>query len=199
MAHRRSVLVGNEVALPALPLTHRLFRTTMFTWLWLIVRLYLAYVWIQAGWGKIGNPAWMETGVALKGFWQGAIQVPETGYPPIAYAWYRGFIRFLLANEYYTWFGTLVAVGELLVGIALLIGVAVGVAAFFGAFMNWNYIMAGSASSNGLLLVLAILLMLAWRVAGWYGVDRILLPMVWRRAGDVEDHGGQTQVPSPVS
>jgi thiosulfate dehydrogenase (quinone) large subunit len=36
------------------------------------------------------------------------------------------------------------------------------------------------------LFTLAILLMLAWKVAGWYGLDRFLLPRIgapwtWRR------------------
>ncbi|MCX6050344.1 MAG: hypothetical protein NT075_35050 [Chloroflexi bacterium] len=35
--------------------------------------------------------------------------------------------------------------------------------------------MAGSASSNAVLFTLAILLTLAWKVAGWYGLDRFLL------------------------
>lgn len=44
--------------------------------------------------------------------------------------------------------------------------------------MNFNFIMAGAASTNGLLFALAILLMLAWKVADWYGLDRRLLPMI---------------------
>jgi thiosulfate dehydrogenase [quinone] large subunit len=44
--------------------------------------------------------------------------------------------------------------------------------------LNWNFIMAGAASTNGLLFSLAILLILAWKVAGWYGLDRYLLPLV---------------------
>jgi thiosulfate dehydrogenase [quinone] large subunit len=66
----------------------------------------------------------------------------------------------------------------------------VGIAAFFAALMNWNFIMAGSASSNGLLLMGAIVLILAWKTAGYYGVDRFLLPRLgtpWKaheRAGD---------------
>src|SRR5215212_9922392 len=48
----------------------------------------------------------------------------------------------------------------------------------FGAFMNWNYIMAGSASTNGWLGMLSIFLILAWKVAGWYGLDRWLLPLL---------------------
>ena len=35
--------------------------------------------------------------------------------------------------------------------------------------------MAGSASTNGLLLVGAIVLILAWKVAGYYGADYFLL------------------------
>lgn len=51
--------------------------------------------------------------------------------------------------------------------------------------MNFNFIMAGAASTNGVLFVLAILLMLAWKVAGWYGLDRWLLPLI-RDAVDVD-------------
>jgi thiosulfate dehydrogenase [quinone] large subunit len=38
--------------------------------------------------------------------------------------------------------------------------------------------MAGSASTNGLLLVIAIGLMVAWKVSGWIGLDRWLLPLL---------------------
>lgn len=67
------------------------------------------------------------------------------------------------------------AYGELLIGIALIIGAFIGIAAFFGALLRWNFIMAGTASTNGLLLVVAILLVLDWKVAGYYGADLILL------------------------
>jgi thiosulfate dehydrogenase [quinone] large subunit len=59
----------------------------------------------------------------------------------------------------------------------------VGVAAFFGAFMNMSFLLAGSASSNPIMFTLAVGLMLAWKVAGYYGVDRYLLPRLgtpWR-------------------
>ena len=75
--------------------------------------------------------------------------------------------------------------GELLVGIALILGGFTGIAAFAGSFMNWNFIMAGSASTNGLMLTLAIFLILVWKVAGWYGLDRRLLPYLgtpWARS-----------------
>ena len=43
------------------------------SWVWLIVRVYVGYVWITSGLGKLGNPAWTQTGTALQGFWQQAI------------------------------------------------------------------------------------------------------------------------------
>jgi thiosulfate dehydrogenase [quinone] large subunit len=157
------------------PLIHKLLSTTSFSWLWLIVRLYVGYKWISAGWEKLSGGTW-ASGEALKGFWTNAAKLPADSKPPIAYDWYRAFIQYMLDNGWYTWFADVVMWGELLVGVALILGAFVGIAAFFGAFMNWNYIMAGSASTNGLLFTLAILLMMAWKVAGWYGLDRFLLP-----------------------
>ncbi|GIV96444.1 MAG: hypothetical protein KatS3mg057_1101 [Herpetosiphonaceae bacterium] len=165
------------------PIARLLFSDTRVAWLWLVVRLYLGYAWIEAGWHKVTDPAWVGGGAALKGFWQRAVAIPENGRPPIAYDWYRDFIAWMLNNDYYTWFAKVVAYGELLIGVALILGAFVGIAAFFGAFMNWNFIMAGAASTNAVLFTLAILLMLAWKTAGYLGLDYYLLPLIgtpWR-------------------
>ena len=180
------VTVQGEVTMPDPPLAHKLFNTTKFAWLWAIVRIYLGYLWITSGWGKVTGQGWVDGGTSLKAFWERQIVIPEQGKPPITYDWYREFIRFMLDNEWYSWFAPLIAYGELLVGIALVVGAFVGIAAFFGALLNWNFIMAGVASTNPVLLLLAIFLILAWKVAGWYGADRFLLPLVgtpwtWRR------------------
>lgn len=157
------------------PIARFLFSDVRAAWIWLPVRLWLGYQWLEAGLEKVTNPKWVQTGEALKGFWVRAVQVPEQGRPPIAFDWYRDFINFLLQNNSYTWFGPLVAWGELLVGLGLIVGAFVGVAAFFGLLMNWNFIMAGAASTNGLLLIVAVLLVLAWKVAGYIGADYFLL------------------------
>lgn len=180
------VTARGEVTMPDPPLAHKLFNTTKFAWLWAIVRIYLGYLWITSGWGKVTGQGWVDGGMSLKAFWERQIVIPEQGRPPITYDWYREFIRFMLDNEWYSWFAPFIAYGELLVGIALVVGAFVGIAAFFGALMNWNFIMAGVASTNPVLLILAVFLMLAWKVAGWYGADRFLLPLVgtpwtWRR------------------
>lgn len=167
-----------EVTIPDPPIARLLFSTTRFAWLWAIIRIYLGYQWINAGYHKVSGQGWVDGGAALKGFWTNAVKIPETGRPAIAFDWYRGFIQFMLDNGWYSWFAPLVAYGEMLIGVALIAGAFVGIAAFFGALMNWNFIMAGAASTNAVLFTLAIVLILAWKVAGWYGVDRFLLPIV---------------------
>jgi thiosulfate dehydrogenase [quinone] large subunit len=156
------------------PLARLLFSDTRMAWLWLIVRLYLGYEWLEAGLHKF-TPAWLNGGEALKGFWTNAVRIPEEGRPPITFDWYRSFIQFLLETESYTWFAKLVVYGEVIVGVALILGAFVGITAFFGALMNWNFIMAGVASTNAVLFTLAILLMLAWKTAGYLGLDYFLL------------------------
>ncbi|MCC7446055.1 MAG: DoxX family protein [Anaerolineae bacterium] len=167
------------------PIARLLFEDTRFSGVWLVVRVLLGLAWIDAASHKLGVPAWMETGTALQGFWTKAVQVdPATGKGPIAFEWYRNFIQGMLDSGAYVWFAKLVAIGELLIGVALILGAFVGIAAFLGAFMNWNFIMAGTASTNPLLFVAALLLVLAWKTAGWYGLDRFLLPLIgtpWNR------------------
>ncbi len=157
------------------PIARFLFSDTRFAWFWTIVRVLLGFAWLDAGWHKVTDPAWVETGQALQGFWTRAAAIPEGGRPAIAFDWYRGFIQGLLDAEAYTWFAKLVAYGEVIIGVMLIIGAFVGIAAFLGGFLNWNFIMAGTASTNALLMVAAIVLILAWKTAGWYGLDRYLL------------------------
>jgi thiosulfate dehydrogenase (quinone) large subunit len=158
------------------PVAKFLFSDVRLSWLWLIVRVWLGYQWIEASLHKVSDPAWVTTGAALKGFWTNIVKVPDApAKPAISFDWYRSFIQFMLDSQSYTWFAKLVAWGELLIGIALVVGAFVGIAAFFGALMNWSFIMAGSASTNGLLLIVAVVMVLAWKTAGYLGADYFLL------------------------
>ena len=123
-----------------------------------------------------------------------------TGKPPITFEWYRTFLQWLIDNNAQSWFGWLIALGETAVGIGILLGALVGIAAFFGATMNMSYMLAGSASTNPILFALTIGLILAWRVAGYYGVDRYLLPLLgvpWNRRPIRV--GGKTEGSAPAS
>ncbi len=168
-----------EITLPDPPITHLLFSTTKLAWLFAIIRVYVGYEWIQAGLHKVTDPKWVQTGESLLGYWTRAVALPE---PParaaITYDWYRSFLQLLIETESHTWFAKLIAYGEVLVGLGLIVGALVGIAAFFGALMNFSFMLAGAASTNPVLFLLAVVLMLAWKVAGYYGLDYILLPLI---------------------
>ena len=153
---------------------HALLYNTRAGLVWLPVRLFVGFVWLASGIGKLSNPAWQD-GSALGGFWTNIVTVPEGGHSTIAYEWYRSFIQFMLDGGYETWFTWIVVFGEVAIGLALILGLLTGLAAFFGAFMNMAFMLAGSAGSNPVLFALAIALVLAWRVAGWYGLDRYVM------------------------
>ena len=91
--------------------------------------------------------------------------------------WYAWFLQNLVLPNAAFW-SYLVAWGEVLVGIALILGIFTGIAAFFGSFMNINYLLAGTVSTNPILFVIALFLILAWKTAGWWGLDRWVLPLL---------------------
>jgi thiosulfate dehydrogenase [quinone] large subunit len=183
---------GAEVEVEGPRFVRFLFSNTRAGLFWLPIRLFVGFSWLEAGWHKFTDPEWTQGGAALRSYWERAASIPEQGRPPITYEWYRDFINALLAGGHETWFAWVVTLGELAIGIALILGALTGVAAFFGAFMNMSFLLAGSASTNPIMFILAVGLMLAWRVAGYYGLDRYLLPMLgtpWRRTVDVRQGG----------
>ena len=132
----------------------------------------MASVWLPAGWEKVTSGEWLfGDGAPLTGLVGGAIA--DEGTP----AWYASFLNAVVAPNA-SLFATLVALGELAVGLGLLVGLLTGIAAFFGVFMNANYVLSGVLSSNPVLIVLGALIMLAWRNAGWIGLDRWFIPWV---------------------
>ena len=155
-----------------------LFHNSRAGLFWLPIRLFVGFAWLDAGWHKFTDPAWTSGGSALRAYWERAAAIPEQGRPPISFEWYRDFINTLLGANAEGWFAWVVTLGELAIGIGLLVGALTGIAAFFGAMLNMSFLLAGSASTNPVLFTMAIGLILAWRVAGYYGLDRYLLPIL---------------------
>lgn len=186
----RRMSAGNVTLIEDPPIARALLSDVRWAWVWLIIRLYAGYEWITAGWEKLNDPAWTgsKAGAALTGFVNGALS-KATGAHPNVQDWYAWFLQQVVLPNVAAW-SYLVAVGEFLVGVALILGIFTGVAAFFGAFMNMNYLLAGTVSTNPFLLALAVSLMLAWKTAGWWGLDRWLLPALgtpWRPGYIFED------------
>ena len=179
------------------PLARLLFSDRRLAPVWFLVRIYVGFSWLDAGWHKIidtgAKTNYILDGAGIAGFWQRIVAIPVApGKSAITYDWYRGLIQFMVENHWEGFFGKLIAFGETAVGLGLIVGAFVGIAAVGGAFMNLNFLLAGSASTNPVLLLLGFLLVLAWKTAGFIGLDRILLPALgtpWR---------GATRSPAPT-
>ena len=158
------------------PLAQFLFADTRMAWVWLVVRLYAGYMWLVEGWDKLHNPVWAgsKAGAALTGFITGTMHKTAGVHPDVS-GWYASFLHGVVLPNAAAW-SYAVAWGEFLVGVGLVLGLFTGIAAFFGGLMNASYLLAGTVSVNPLFFILATWLVLAWRVAGYYGLDRWVLP-----------------------
>ena len=65
--------------------------------------------------------------------------------------------------------------------------------------MNMSYLLAGSTSVNPIMFAFTIGLILAWKVAGYYGVDRYLLPRLGVPWGARPKTGTGTGTVRPVT
>jgi len=169
------------------PVARFLFQGTLASWLWLAVRIYVGYDFLEAGWHKFTDPAWMNgTGAGIMGFWSRAVAIPDApARPLITFDWYRNFLQFLIDTNSAGWFSYVIVFGELAVGIGLILGAFVGLAATGGLMMNLAFMLAGTTSTNPVLAILGVLLILAWKNAGYIGLDRYLLPLLrtpWKQA-----------------
>jgi thiosulfate dehydrogenase [quinone] large subunit len=203
-----------------------LFGSSTAAWIWLVARLWLGWEWFQSGWGKVfggnitwrfwdwgddaysltgdGNVGWVrsegDTGVgdAVAGFAQGAIENAEGPHPDVAYSWYVTFLEWIRDTAHPV-FGPMVAIGEIVIGLLLIVGLFTGIAAFLGAVLNFSFVFAGSAGVNPAMILVSGLLILAWRNAGWWGLDRWVLPALgtpWRR-GELFDERDEEVAGSP--
>jgi thiosulfate dehydrogenase [quinone] large subunit len=150
---------------------------------WLVVRVYVGWQWLEAGWGKFSGEeqGWWgaSAGKGMTGFVTNAINNAHTAKPTVlpGYAWFLA----TFVQPYTAAWSYAITIGEILVGLGLIVGLFTGIAAFFGGLMNVDYLFAGSLGTGAVnppLFVLATALVLAWRVAGYIGLDFFALPLV---------------------
>jgi thiosulfate dehydrogenase [quinone] large subunit len=178
---------------------HFLFRNPRASVFWLPIRFFVGFAWLEAGLHKAQGTGWLDGGTALAGFWKGAVAIPASGRPAITFDWFRDFLNVLLNGHAETWFSWLIVFGEIAVGVSLILGAFVGISAVFGGLMNMSFMLAGSASTNPVLLVLAIGLVLGRRVAGYYGLDRYLPHVLRMRPTGVNTRTPTTHVGTPMA
>lgn len=193
------------------PIAHWLFSSTYSAPLWTVLRIWLGLQWLASGWGKamlwdFDKGGWLHNGGAsLKSFWERILAIPPGGKGAvITYDWYYNFLNGLYQGGHYEWFAWLVALGEMAVGLGLIFGLFTGIAAFFGSLLNFSFELAGTASTNPVMFGVSVLIILAWRNAGWWGLDRFVLPVVgtpWQRGSLFRSKTGSDETPmaKPVS
>ncbi len=154
---------------------HFIFSSKVMSPVWLAVRVYVGYQWLHAGYGKFTNPAWIgaDTGKAIIGFVNGALGKTVGEHPDVT-MWYAWFLKNIVLPNAETW-SYAITFGEMLVGAGLILGALTFLAGFFGVVMNFNFLLAGTVSINPVLLLLTIFIMLAYRVAGYIGLDYYIL------------------------
>ena len=67
---------------------------------------------------------------------------------------------------------------QTLAGIALILGAFVGLAAFAGGLLGSGLLPATAGAMTPMLFTAVVVLVLAWKTAGWIGFDRWLLPLI---------------------
>jgi thiosulfate dehydrogenase [quinone] large subunit len=169
-----------------------LFTSTTAAWLWLVVRLYLVSVFLPAGWEKVTSGKWLfGDGSPIQGLVNGAVTADGTP------GWYVWFLQNVVQPNA-SLFATLVALGELAVGLGLLVGLLTGIAAFGGVFLCSNFVLAGVLGQNPALIVLGLFLVVAWRNAGWIGLDRWFIPLT-HRTMFARPSGGEAATPGEAA
>ena len=135
-----------------------------------IIRLYLGYSWLKAGYHKVAD------GFNASGYLQGAI-AKASGENPTVQGWWASFLEgFALPNA--GLFSFLVAWGELFVGLGLILGCFTTAAAFFGIIMNFAFMFSGTISTNPQMILLTIFILVSGYNAGKIGIDRFIIPII---------------------
>jgi thiosulfate dehydrogenase (quinone) large subunit len=135
---RRQMSGAGDRVLPNPALLRDVLADVRFAPIWLVLRVVLGWLWLEAGWSRL----------------QGA---SGSGDP--------------------------LALGLTLAGIALILGVLTGPAAFVGGCLSVGLWDSAGVQGVTLLFAAVVWLVLAWKTAGWIGLDRWLLPLLgmpWR-------------------
>lgn len=139
--------------------------------IWLVVRLYLAYLWFNFGISKLQS-GWLTSdpvGAMLQGVANGTIKVP--------FEFYRGVAQMLISTGATTILSHTMPFLELAVALSFATGVLVVPAAIGATLLNVNFILSGIAQINldGKFIVLQLLLVMAYRIVGMIGFQRLVV------------------------
>lgn len=140
------------------------------------IRLYLGFVWFMAGFEKVSSGNFSANSMINM-----AIKSPvkdANGQP--AYDWYTSFLKTIVEPNVGL-FNFFVQYGELLIGLGLILGTLTTAASFFAMGLNFTYLLAGTISTNPLLLLLEFIVLVTGFNAGKIGLDHWVVPFLRRK------------------
>lgn len=144
------------------------------SWILAILRVYIGWQWVTAGWEKLHTPG----GFHAEGMIAGALH-QGTAAKPYAYPWFQSFLTATTNNGHDAGlFNVLVPWGELLVGLGLIFGTLTIAAAFFGLLMNFTYLLSGVVSTNPTFVLIQFLILIAGFNAAKIGLDYWVTPFL---------------------
>lgn len=180
----------------------RTLRDPRLGMVWLAARLFVGWKFLEAGWEKVTGSEWLSSTEGVHGFLSGAGSPEATaGEHASVSHWYAWLVNnvFLHVQGLLSY---LVPLGEVAIGIGLILGIFTLGAAFFGAMLNLLFMLSGSLSAgvNPIMFGLELLIMFAGAAAYVYGVDRILLPQIksWWASRRSRAKPGVAPGPAPV-
>ncbi|GGA71258.1 DoxX family protein [Ornithinibacillus halotolerans] len=136
------------------------------SWLLTLLRIYIGYKWITAGFSKISSGSF-NAGGFIEMASESSV-VPE---------WWAAFLK-TVAVPNQELFSFMVMWGEFLVGLALIVGIFTNFAALMGVTMNLSFLFSGSGMLDAQMAVLTVFIVIAGRNAGRIGLDRWVLPFL---------------------
>jgi thiosulfate dehydrogenase [quinone] large subunit len=158
--------------------------------LMLLLRVYLGWQWLSAGWHKLGS-------FDASGFLNAAIKNPvaDKATNELIYPTFTAFVEHVaLPNIKIINF--LIPIGEVLVGLGLILGVVTTTAAFFGLLMNFMFMFAGTISTNPWLVLIGVIVVMAGANAGKFGGDYFVLPYLRNLFLKFKNRNGNTSNPT---
>lgn len=176
------------------------FTSPLAAPLWLGLRIYLGSIWLQFGLTKI------RTGWLTENPMQEILSLVARGLTPTPLPVYRRVAELLLAIDMDRVMSVVIPLLELGFAVAFFAGVLLVPAAAAACLLNVNLVLSGIATwdFDGRVIALQLLLLLAWRVAGYLGIGaslrelfrsyRALLPLATSRGpagrAQAQSHAG---------
>ena len=150
-------------------------------WILTVIRVYLGWLWLQAGWEKLTANGGFHAESIITGAIQQGTGITAKLYP---YPWFVHFLNATTNHGHDTsFFNFIVPWGEFFVGLGLIFGTFTLAAAFFGLLMNFTFLLSGvifvnATFANPTYIFFGIFVLIGGFNSGKIGLDYWITPFL---------------------